>query len=39
MDRVGDDLKRLKIGASIDDAENRELWKTLVVATKHLNGA
>jgi hypothetical protein len=38
MDRIRDDLKRLRIGASIEDAENRELWKTLVEAAKRLNG-
>jgi hypothetical protein len=39
MDRVRDDLKMLRIRASIEDAENRELWKTLVEAAKRLNGA
>jgi hypothetical protein len=39
MDRVRDDLKRLRIGASIEDTEKQELWKTLVEAAKRLNGA
>jgi hypothetical protein len=39
MDRVRDDLKRLRIGVSIEDAENREIRKTLVEAAKRLNGA
>ncbi|KAL4154352.1 hypothetical protein QTP88_000231 [Uroleucon formosanum] len=39
LDRVKDDLKRLSNGASIVDAEDRELWRTLVEAAKRLNGA
>ncbi|CAI6356461.1 unnamed protein product [Macrosiphum euphorbiae] len=39
LDRVKDDLKRLSNGASIEDAEDRELWRTLVEAAKRLNGA
>jgi hypothetical protein len=37
--RVKDDLKRLSNGVSIEDAEDRELWRTLVEAAKRLNGA
>ncbi|XP_025412526.1 uncharacterized protein LOC112684995 [Sipha flava] len=39
LDRVKDDLKRLSNGASIEDAEDQELWRTLVEAAKRLNGA
>ncbi|KAL5236173.1 hypothetical protein ACI65C_003583 [Semiaphis heraclei] len=39
LDRVKDDLKKLSNGASIEDAEDREVWRTLVEAAKRLNGA
>ncbi|XP_050443868.1 uncharacterized protein LOC126847604 [Adelges cooleyi] len=39
LDRVKDDLKRLRNGAGIEDAEHREVWRALVEAAKRLNGA
>lgn len=39
MDRVKDDSMRLKDGADIEDAEDREGWRALVEAAKRLNGA
>lgn len=39
MDRVKDDLMRLKDGADIEDAEDREGWSALVEVAKRLNGA
>ncbi|KAF0728937.1 putative transposon-derived protein F52C9.6, partial [Aphis craccivora] len=39
LDRVKDDLKSLSNGASVVDAEDREIWRTLVEAAKRLNGA
>lgn len=40
MDRVRNDLKRLRNGSSIaEDGENRELWRISVEAAKRLNGA
>lgn len=37
MDWVRDELKRLRNGASIEDAEDREVWRALVDVQK--NGA
>ncbi|KAE9523132.1 hypothetical protein AGLY_016473 [Aphis glycines] len=39
LDRVKDDLKTLRNGASIEDAKDREGWRAMVEATKRLNGA
>jgi hypothetical protein len=39
LDRVKDDLKTLRNGANIEDAEDREGWRALVEAAKRLNGA
>lgn len=39
MDRVKGDIKRSQNGASVEDAENREGWKTLVDAKKRVKFA
>jgi len=37
MDRVRNDLKELGEETRIEDAENREYWRSLVEAAKGLN--